>query len=196
MRSDRCCSWVTYSYNFTLFPGKVLLGHLRDDNKTPVWAAFQKFRQTPSQDLGKSWRMCFYDDELNQIKLPTSSFGDINFAVAFQLLASEQDGSIRDSWLARVDTCARVALMDAGLQEQGSFTVCHNARPSTVVSLIAANRFRLRKSLPGHRGGMEENRIPSPSQESQSRRDTQSSPEAADADARASTRTFCEPTQL
>jgi hypothetical protein len=126
--------------------------------------------------------MCFYDDELNQIKLPTSSSGDINFGVAFQLLGSEQDRSIRDSWLARVGTCARVALMDAGLQEQGSFTVCHNARPSTVVSLIAANRFRLRKSLPGHRGGMEENRIPSPSQESQSRRDTQSSPEAADAD--------------
>jgi hypothetical protein len=29
--------------SFCLFPGKVLFGHLRNDNKTPVWAAFRRY---------------------------------------------------------------------------------------------------------------------------------------------------------
>jgi hypothetical protein len=69
---------------FCLFPWKVFLGHLRNDNKTPVWAAFGRYQWTKTSDkLGSRWRMCFYDDDLAPTKLPMTLSGDVNFAVAF-----------------------------------------------------------------------------------------------------------------
>jgi hypothetical protein len=123
---------------FALFPRNVLLGNLRDGNKTPVWAAFQSSYQIgPNQSMAGNWRMCFYDDDLTQIKLPTSLSGDVEFAVAFQLLAEDQDTD--KSWLTKVATCACVALIDSGHQEGQSFKRRKDASPNMLVALIKAN---------------------------------------------------------
>ncbi|KAI4686759.1 hypothetical protein J4E81_008420 [Alternaria sp. BMP 2799] len=142
--------------HFALFHGKVLLGHLRDAENTPVWAAFRHPKPTAKiQTLSGPWRMCFFDDNLFEVELPETLDGAIEFAPAFQLLTESKDNvGTRKIWFARISTCARVALIDAGLQDDEGFQTRVDARPKELAAVIKKAWARLRRTLQG--GGREE----------------------------------------
>ncbi|KAI4657414.1 uncharacterized protein J4E79_007487 [Alternaria viburni] len=142
--------------HLVLFPGKVLLGHLRDAENTPVWAAFRRPKPTAKiQTLSGPWRMCFFDDNLFEVELPETLDGAIEFAPAFQLLTeSKENVGTRKIWFARISTCARVALIDAGLQDDESFQTRVDARPKELAAVIKKAWARLRRTLQS--GGREE----------------------------------------
>jgi hypothetical protein len=134
-----------------LFPGKVLLGHLHDNDNTPVWAAFRRPKPTAKvQTLSGAWRMCFFDDNLFEVVLPATLDGTVEFAPVFQLLTEGKD-SIGTSkvWFARLSTCARVALVDAGFHDDGGFGTRHGARPKELAALIKKNWARLLRTILG-----------------------------------------------
>ncbi|KAI4928029.1 uncharacterized protein J4E92_005511 [Alternaria infectoria] len=133
--------------HFALFPGKVLIGHLRDTDSTPVWAAFRRPRRTAKIQTPQ-WRMCFFDDKLFEIELPATLNGTVEFAPGFQLLTESKDTVVtRKVWLARVGMCARVALIDAGLHDDEGFATRGDARPKELVAVI--KKARLRRTLQG-----------------------------------------------
>ncbi|KAI4697028.1 uncharacterized protein J4E84_000153 [Alternaria hordeiaustralica] len=136
---------------FGLFPGKVLLGHLRDFDHTPVWAAFRRINRTSKkQTLSGQWRMCFFDDKLFEVALPATLNGTVSFAPAFQLLTESKDTvGTRKVWLARVSMCARLALIDAGLQDDEGFATRADARPKELAAVIKKAWVRLRRTLQG-----------------------------------------------
>jgi len=142
--------------HFALFPGKVLLGHLRDAENTPVWAAFRRPKPTAKiQTLAGPWRMCFFNDSLFEVELPETLDGAIEFAPAFQLLTESKDNvGTRKIWFARISTCARVALIDAGLQDDEGFQTRVDARPKELAAVIKKAWARLRRTLQA--GGREE----------------------------------------
>jgi len=133
--------------HFALFPGKVLIGHLRVTDSTPVWAAFRRPRPTAKIQTPQ-WRMCFFDDKLFELELPTTLNGTVNFAPGFQLLTESKDTvGTRKVWLARVSMCARVALIDAGLQDDEGFASRGDARPKGLVAVIKKAWVRLRRTI-------------------------------------------------
>ncbi|KAI4922886.1 hypothetical protein J4E90_001321 [Alternaria incomplexa] len=142
--------------HFALFPGKVLLGHLRDAENTPVWAAFRHPKPTAKiQTLSGPWRMCFFNGSLFEVQLPETLDGAIDFAPAFQLLTESKDNvGTRKIWFARISTCARVALIDAGLQDDEGFQTRVDARPKELAAVIKKAWARLRRTLQA--GGREE----------------------------------------
>jgi tryptophanyl-tRNA synthetase len=134
---------------FALFPGKVLLGHLRDDDKTPVWGAFRRPKPALKvQTLSGASRMCFFDDNMFEVELPETLDGTVEFAPAFQLLTQSKDTvGTSKVWFARISTCARVALIDAGLQDDEGFVTRHDARPKDLATVIKKAWARLRRTL-------------------------------------------------
>ncbi|KAG9191514.1 hypothetical protein G6011_10248 [Alternaria panax] len=146
-------SVLDYDY-FALLPGKVLLGYLRDVGETPVWGAFRRPKPVAKvQTLSESWQMCFFDDNLYEVELPGRLDGTINFVPAFRLLTEGEEtvGTLR-VWFARLSTCVRIALIDAGLQDGEDFSTRQDARPREVAALIKKNWMRLRRTIqgPGH----------------------------------------------
>lgn len=136
---------------FALFPGKVLLGHLRNDYKTSVWAAFRRPKPTAKiQTLSGQWHMCFFDGNLFEVELPETLDGAVEFAPAFQLLTESKD-TVGPSkvWFARISTCARIALTDAGLQDDEGFVTRGDARPKELAAVIKKAWARLRRTLQG-----------------------------------------------
>jgi hypothetical protein len=158
---------------FAFFPGKVLIGHLRDDDNTPIWAAFRRPKPSAKvQTLSGACRMCFFDDNFFEVELPEKLDGTVDFVAAFQLLTEGKDNDGTSKvWFARLSTCARVALVNAGLQDDEGFVTRQDGRLKELAAVIKKSWARLRRTLQGEgRDKKQEDRLPPPTRKSRKTR--------------------------